>query len=123
MPQSGPMPVGPSIRMRECIPEQMSRDSQQNGTHDQHESSRPTETKFADFLSQSALNVFRQESDRRRLDERVKEPQHHQCQWKSQEENSREGVAVAPIRSESNEIFVVRRKCSDQQSGWHKPKP
>ena len=68
------------------------------------------------MLRQPALEAIRQQSNDRKLDEPMKDPQNEEGEGKSQDEDSRESMCHPSMGIEFDQIFKIGRERADDQS-------
>jgi hypothetical protein len=122
LPEERPMPIRPSVRMCECIPRHVSRNSQQNGAGDQREPRGSAKTEFLKVIDQAAMDCVRQQSRHRQFDDIMVEPEHDERGGERKDENSRQRMPEVTNRAKAKKILEIGCEGANQHSRSNQPK-
>lgn len=68
------------------------------------------------FFERLRACAIGQQASSRNFDERVEDPKHENRERKAKFHNPFRSVSETAVRRESQEVFEIRRKCSDDNS-------
>ena len=117
-----PVVIRPGVHMGECVPEQVSRNSQQNRADDQREPRRSAKSEIMEMVGQSAPDRVRQQSRHRELNEIVEEPERDERDRQSQEDSPRQRVPEPAVGRKAKKILEIGCEGTDQHSRGYQAK-
>lgn len=118
--QKLPVMKEPCVGVGERVPCKMGSDAYEHGDHDEEEAA--AEAKWLKVWSDSALQVFRQESGYGKPGEAMVDPEYGQAEWEAEAECARDGVPPTASRSQTKEILEVRSDGAHDQRRQDQPR-
>jgi len=116
------MAVGPHTSVSKRVPDQMRRDSQQDGEDYGGKPGWAREPEFLEIRNKAQSNRGGQSCRERHLHETMKEPENDQGERESQKKGTRQCVSEAASWSKREEVLKVGCKSSDNQCRWNEPR-